>query len=176
MNTVFIAQSLDGYIADKEGKIDYLQAIPNPENDDMGYAELIARTDAIVMGRNTYETVLAFDIPWPYAKPVFVLSKTLKKIPKSLNDKVEIVKGDLPKIIEDLKAKGYKNLYIDGGKTIQSFLKEDLIDEMIITTIPVLLGSGVPLFRDLPQQMMFGQSTSKVYLNAIVQSTFKRTR
>jgi riboflavin biosynthesis pyrimidine reductase len=82
---------------------------------------------------------LEFD-DWPYEQLVFVLSNTLKNVPEYLIDRVEIVSGDLKTILEDLKKRELINLYVDGGKTIQSFLEEDLIDEMIITTVPILLG------------------------------------
>lgn len=140
-NFIYIATSLDGYIADKDGGLDWLHENPPTEGDDCGFGEFIARVDAIVMGRKTYETVLSFG-QWPYTIPVFVLSNTLK-----IADKAEIISGSPSDIIKTLDNKGYKNLYIDGGKTIQSFLKEDLIDEMIITVIPKILGEGVPLFE-----------------------------
>ncbi len=138
-NKVFIATSLDGYIADKNGEIDWLHSIPNPDNLDLGYGEFTSQIDALVMGRTTFETVCGFDMEWPYEKPVFVLSNSLNTIPDEYKGKVELVKGDLKKVIEEIHSKGFNNLYIDGGKTIQSFLKEDLIDEMIITIIPYLL-------------------------------------
>ena len=91
-NSVFIATSLDGYIADKNGGIDWLHSIPNPENDDMGYVEFNNEIDALVMGRTTFETVLGFDVEWPYDKPVFVLSNKLKEIPESHKGKAFLVK------------------------------------------------------------------------------------
>ncbi len=176
LNTVFIAQSLDGYIADKNGGLDWLHAIPNADNNDMGYTALMDRIDAIVMGRKTFETVCAFDCDWPYTKPVFVISNTLTSISEEYKGKVELVKGPVKHVVEDINNKGYSNLYIDGGTTINSFLKEDLIDEMIITTIPVLLGGGTPLFRDLPAEMNFELKESKVFLEAVVQSWYVRRR
>ena len=176
MNTVFIATSLDGYIADKEGGIDWLHAIPNPEQNDMGYNELIARVDALVMGRTTFETVCGFDIDWPYTIPVYVLSRSLESIPSKYSAHAELVKGSLTKVMAQIHAKGHHNLYIDGGSTIQSFLKEDLIDELIISTIPVLLGGGSSLFGDLDQPLDFQHVESRRYLDAIVQNYFKRKR
>lgn len=171
---VFIAQSLDGYIADKNGGLDWLQSIPNPENIDMGYEELINRIDAIIMGRKTFETVLSFGIEWPYPKPVYVLSNTLNSAPQVLNGKVEIINGDLKENLKKLSAKNHSTLYLDGGTTITSFLKEDLVDELIITTIPVLLGGGSPLFSELPELMKFDHKETKVYLDQIVQSKYLR--
>ena len=124
-NRVFIATSIDGYIADKNGEIDWLQTIPNPENIDMGYSRFTEQIDALVMGRRTFETVCGFDIDWPYQKPVFVLSNTLEEIPEKLKDKAQLVKGTLIDVLDEVNQSGYYRLYIDGGATIQSFLKED---------------------------------------------------
>lgn len=173
-NKVFIATSLDGYIAGKNGELDWLNAIPNPDNIDMGYGEFIAHIDALVMGRTTFETVCGFDIDWPYQKPVFVLSNTMTKIPEKLIDKAQIVKGTLKEILEQIHEKGYYRLYIDGGTTIQSFLKEDLIHDMTITIIPILLGDGSPLFSDLPDKLTFECTESKIYLDKVVQNHYKR--
>jgi len=175
-NSVFIATSLDGYIADKNGGIDWLHSIPNPDNDDIGYVEFNKEIDALVMGRKTFETVLGFDVDWPYNKPVFVLSNKLKEIPKSHKDKAFLVKGTLTEILDQIHDKGYNRLYIDGGTTIRNFLKEDLIDEMVITTIPVLLGGGSPLFTELPNELKFELIGTKTYLNQITQSHYKRNK
>nr|WP_319401526.1 dihydrofolate reductase family protein [uncultured Carboxylicivirga sp.] len=175
-NSVFIATSIDGYIADRNGGLDWLHSIPNPENEDMGYIEFINRIDAIVMGRKTFETVISFTIPWPYNKPVFVLSNKLNKIPASHKNKAYLIKGSLTDILEQIHEKGYERLYIDGGTTINNFLKADLIDEMIFTTIPVLLGGGSSLFGDLPNQLNFELTGTKIYLNQITQNHYKRKK
>jgi dihydrofolate reductase len=175
-NTVFIATSLDGYIADKEGGLDWLQSIPNPEDLDMGFVDLIDRIDALIMGRKTFDTVCSFDCDWPYSKPVFVLSNSMESISEGYDGKAELVKGSLSDVIEALHQKGHKNLYIDGGVTIQNFLKEDLIDELIITVIPILLGGGSALFGELPKQMAFEHVKTEVFLNAIVQNHYRRKK
>jgi len=175
-NSVFIATSLDGYIADKDGGIAWLDAIPNPEKIDMGYVEFNTEIDALVMGRTTFETVLGFGIDWPYDKTVFVLSNTLTEVPKELKGKVQLVKGSLQEVLKIIHDQGYYRLYIDGGGTIQSFLKEDLIDEMVITTIPVLLGGGTPLFSGLSQQLHFECIATKRYLDKIAQNHYRRVR
>lgn len=176
MNKVFIAASIDGYIADKDGKIDWLHAIPNPDHNDMGYNQFISTVDAIVMGRITFETVMGFDMDWPYEIPVFVLSRTLKSVPESLTDKVHLVQGTLDEIAQTIYEQGYSDLYIDGGTTIQGFLKEDLIDQLIITTIPVLLGGGSPLFGSLDQQLAFEHIKATRYLDCTVQNEYRRKR
>ncbi|TCW15894.1 dihydrofolate reductase [Vibrio crassostreae] len=175
-NIVFIGTSLDGYIADKNGDLDWLQVIPNPEGDDMGYNAHIDRIDALVMGRNTMDMVLSFGIDWPYTKPVYVLSNTLTEVPKEVEGKVFLIKGELTQIIEELNGKGFNNLYIDGGVTIQNFLKEDLIDELIISTIPVVLGGGSPLFGDLVSPLDFTLKNVTTYLDEIVTTHYLRKR
>lgn len=175
-NVVFIATSIDGYIADSNGGISYLEMIPNPTQIDMGYTKLMDRVDALVMGRNTYEMVLSFGIDWPYTKPVYVLSNSLTEVPLNLKGKVELVKGSLQEVLEIIHAKGHHSLYIDGGNTIQQFLSEDLIDEMILTTIPILLGGGVPLFANLPNPLDFELKESEVFLAEVVQRVYKRKR
>lgn len=173
-NKVFIATSLDGYIADKDGGIDWLDTFPEINNIDSGYHAFIADIDAMLMGRATFEKVLSFNVPWPYEIPVYVLSNSLKDIPPDYKDKVVIVNGKLEDVLEQIHQNGHYKLYIDGGKTIQSFLGENLIDEMIITVIPILLGSGIPLFGDLPTPVIFECRSSKIFLDKIVQNHFVR--
>jgi dihydrofolate reductase len=175
-NRVFIATSIDGYIADKNGRIDWLNSIPNPDNYDMGYIEFNNKIEALVMGRKTFETVLGFDVDWPYDKPVFVLSNKLKEIPKSHQGKAFLIKGTLTEILNQIHEKGFYQLYIDGGTTIRNFLKEDLIDEMVLTTIPILLGGGSSLFSELPNELKFELIGTKTYLNQITQNYYKRKK
>jgi len=175
-NSIFIATSLDGYIADKKGRIDWLNSIPNPDNDDMGYVKFTNGIDALVMGRTTFETVLGFDIDWPYNKPVFVLSNKLKELPKSHKDKAFLIKGTLTEILDQIHKKGFNKLYVDGGTTIRNFLKADLIDEMILTTIPILLGGGSSLFTELPNELNFELIGTKIYLNQLTQNHYKRKK
>ena len=176
-NTVYIATSIDGYIARKDGNIDWLMELPNPDHSDYGFSVFLERMDGIIMGRKSFETVLKFK-EWPYSKPVpvFVLSNSLNTLPGNLPVPVEIVRGELKAIIEMLAGKGINNLYIDGGKTIQSFLKEDLIDEITITRIPILLGSGIPLFGNNNAELTFEHAETNVYNNMLVRSEYFRKR
>jgi dihydrofolate reductase len=174
-NYVYIATSLDGFIATVDGGIDWLNEIPNPDQSDYGYAEFISGIDALVMGRGTFEKVLTFG-DWPYDIPVFVLSNRLTTAPEHLTDKVEIVKGKISEVINILNQRGYSNLYIDGGKVIQSFLREDLIDELIITRIPILLGDGIPLFGKLDQILKFKHKKTETHNNMLVKSSYTRNR
>ncbi len=173
-NKVFIATSIDGYIADSNGGIEWLHSVPNPEGDDMGYAAFMNEVDALIMGRNTFDTVCSFDIEWPYTKPVFVLSNRLKEIPEKFADKAFLINGALPDILHEIRNKGYQDVYIDGGSTIQSFLKEGLIDTMIITKIPILLGGGTPLFGDLESPQEFHCIETKRFLDSVVQNRFEK--
>jgi dihydrofolate reductase len=175
-NYVYIATSLDGYIADKNNQIDWLHEVPNPDHSDLGFNQFINDIDALIMGRNTFDTVLSFGGDWPYTKPVYVLSNTMKSVPEGYEDKVFIVNGKLVDIIQTLKDKNLINLYIDGGATIQSFLKEDLIDELIITTIPILLGGGIPLFGELSAPLKFKHEKSERFLDCLVQNYFIRDK
>ena len=175
-NSLYIATSLDGYIADKNGGIAWLDSIKIPDDEDMGYLKFTEGIDALVMGRTTFETVLGFDVDWPYQKPVFVLSTTLNEIPDSHKGKAHLVKGTLAEILGQIHKKGYLRLYIDGGKTIQNFLKEDLIDEMIITVFPIVLGGGSPLFSETPKELAFELVDSKMYFNQLVQHHYIRNR
>ncbi|MHA1904232.1 MAG: dihydrofolate reductase family protein [Candidatus Thorarchaeota archaeon] len=175
VNYIYMATSLDGFIATSDGGLDWLDEIPNPEKNDFGYAEFMSGIDAIVMGRKTFEKVLTFG-SWPYVKPVYVLSKRKVNVPKELENKVEIITGNPKKLVDKLKELGHQNLYIDGGITIQGFLEEDLIDEMIITRIPVLLGNGIPLFGKLTQRLYFSHERTEILNETLVKSHYKRVR
>ncbi|EIV1851847.1 dihydrofolate reductase family protein [Vibrio vulnificus] len=175
-NIVYIATSLDGYIAGPNNDMDWLHQVPNPDGSDFGFADFMANIDALVMGRNTFEMVLSFGVEWPYNKPVFVLSNTLKSVPEGYQDKVFLVQGALPTVVEQLHQQGYQRLYIDGGKTVQSFLAEDLIDEMIITTIPVLLGAGILLFGSLPKTLNFKHIYAQRLADHMVKNHYVRVR
>ena len=175
-NSVYIATSIDGYIADREGGLGWLDIIPFPEGEDMGYYAFMSRIDAIVMGRKSFETVIGFGIDWPYEKPVFVMSRTLASVPQDLVEKVFIVSGTLQEVLDEIHSRGFMRLYIDGGKTIQGFLKADMIDEMIITTIPVLLGGGVPLFGALEDRLRFDFVEAGLHFDQIAQCRMLRWR
>ncbi len=174
-NYVFIATSLDGYIAQEDGGLDWLNELPAPSDGDGGFSAFIDSIDAIVMGRKTFEKVLSFDIPWPYSKKVFVLSKTLSQVRQDLRDQVEIVQGEIPYIVKTLNQRGFERLYVDGGKTIQGFLNEQLIDEMIISQAPVILGKGIPLFDQVPK-VRLQLLSSMAFDNGLVQTRYRVLR
>lgn len=173
-NKVYIATSLDGYITDRNDNLDWLNIVPMNEETTNEFFKFMDSIDALVMGRNTFQKVLSFN-QWPYNKKVFVLSNTLQSIPKGYEDKAELINAKPSKIVDDLNIKGYKNLYIDGGKTIQSFLEEDLIDEITITTVPILLGGGCSLFSSLKKHIKFELVETKVLSSVAVQTRYKKS-
>ena len=173
MNYVYIAASIDGYIATVDGDVDWLHEVPNPDNDDYGYSEFMENIDALVMGRNTFEKVLTFG-DWFYKKKVFVMSSSLTEVPDGLKGKVEILSGSLSGVLSEIESQGFKSLYIDGGKLIQSFLYEDLIDELIVTRIPILLGGGIPLFGKLNSPLRFTHIETKIHNDALVMTRYAR--
>jgi dihydrofolate reductase len=174
---VYIACSMDGFIAKIDGNIDWLLGIPNESNNDYGFGDFMKKIDGIIMGRKTFEKVLEIQPnEWRYSKTVFVLSNTLKNIPEKLKSKVEIINGDLITLLEKLKERKINNIYVDGGKTIQSFLKNDLIDEMIITTIPIILGNGIPLFGILNKEIKFSIEKTEFIDKNIAMNYYRRIR
>jgi dihydrofolate reductase len=165
--TVFIATSLDGYIARENGGLDWLPEAPEPH----GYDEFIATVDAVVMGRKTFEIVLGFGA-WPFAKPVIVLSSKPSEIVAPDGAACEAMSGTPQEIVERLAERGMTHLYIDGGVTITRFLEAGLIQRLTITRIPVLLGSGIPLFGLLPRDVRWEHVTTRSYPSGIVQSEY----
>jgi dihydrofolate reductase len=176
--SVYIATSLDGFIARDNGDIDWLPGIESEGDDtgndgDYGYQAFMDSVDALVMGRNTYEVVLSFG-QWPYGnKRVIVLSSTLTRLSDTLPPTVELRSSAPMELVKELEAEGAKHLYIDGGKTIQRFLKAGLIQEMIITTIPVLIGSGIPLFGPSDRDIKLEHLETQAFANGLIQSKYR---
>jgi dihydrofolate reductase len=174
--SVFIAVSLDGFIARLDGSIDWLEAANQtvPVGTDLGYEHFFASIDAMVMGRKTFEQVLTF-VKWPYEKKTLVvLSRTLATLPEGAPASVSLSRETPSVLAHRLEVEGFHHLYIDGGKTIQSFLQAGLIDEMTITTIPVVLGEGLPLFSDIGEDIHFSVVSSRAYEFGFVQTKYKK--
>ena len=173
--SAFIATSLDGYIARPDGSIDWLNDVQGviPDGEDCGYLDFMASIDALVMGRHTFERVLAFD-EWPYeALPVYVMSRSLVTIPMALAGSVHSWQGTPSTLVEQLGAQGLRRLYVDGGQTIQGFLRAGLLDEITITVVPLLLGAGRPLFGPLDRDVELTLLYSRAYEFGFVQSTYR---
>ena len=166
--SVFIGTSLDGFIARVNGELDFL---PPDGGEPHGYDEFMATVDALVIGRKTFETVLTFDA-WPYGeKPVFVLStRTLAAAPPGAV--VEHLSGDPAEIVSQLEARGIRHVYVDGGITIQRFLQAGLIQRLIITRVPVLIGAGIPLFGAVQRDIVLRHVGTRQYASGLVQSEY----
>ncbi|WP_240674967.1 dihydrofolate reductase family protein [Cellulomonas endophytica] len=164
---VFIATSLDGYIARPDGDIDWLVELSTGAGD-TGYDDFIASVDALVMGRATYEKALTFPT-WPYeGRTVLVLSRGSGG---DADPRVRVVPG-LDAAVEALAAVGARRVYVDGGRTVQSFLAAGLVQELTVTTVPVLLGSGLPLFGPLERDVLLEHRSTTVLGGGLVQSTY----
>jgi len=170
---VFIATSLDGYIARHDGDIEWLLQRDDP-NEDHGYNDFIADKEMIIMGRGCYEKVLTFD-SWPYALPVLVLSKQLAgtPVPEALQGKVRFADLAPGAAMELLAREGVRRVYLDGGQLVQSFLREGLVADMVVTTVPVLIGGGRSLFGALDRDIGLQLMSSKAFASGLVQSTYR---
>jgi len=172
--TVYIGTSLDGFIARKDGDIEWLTQFANDEAIH-AYEEFISRIDAIVIGRGTFEKVLSFP-SWPYKQKAFLLSTSIKQVPDILKEKITLLSMKPTALLNYLSGNGFSRIYIDGGKVIQEFLKEDLIDELIISKVPVLIGSGIPLFDYLDTDLQFKHIQTQLSSNGLVRSYYERQR
>ncbi len=169
--SVFVGTSVDGFIARQNGDLDWLPDDAEPH----GYDEFIETVDVLVMGRKTFETVLAFEA-WPYGtKRVVVLSSHPIDLSAAAarGGVVEQMSGEPARIVSDLAARGAQHLYVDGGVTIQRFLQSGLIDRLVITRIAVLIGDGIPLFGSLPQDVRLRHVATRSYPSGLVQSEYE---
>lgn len=168
---LYIAESLDGFIAKEDGDISWLSIVDRPD-EDYGYNEFINTVDTVIMGRKTYEKVLSFGIEFPHKdKKCFVLSKTMEG-----NDhNIEFYNGDISELIERLNKENGKNIFIDGGsEVIRAFRNNNLIDEYVISIIPVLIGKGIPLFKDADTENRLKLTGSKIFNSGLVQLKYER--
>ena len=170
--SVFIATSLDGFIARPDGDVSWLDGYePMGEGEDGGYGEFFNAIDVMVMGRGTFEKVLTFD--WPYGdKPITIMSSSLTEVPEKLKASVRIDSAAPQQLLKKLETEGYRHIYLDGGKVIQSFLQEGLVDDMTLTIIPVLLGRGIPLFSPLEKDVKLKLLKSRSWKNGFTQSNY----
>ena len=172
--SVFIATSLDGYIARPDGDVSWLEDIePLADGDDAGYGAFFGAIDVLVMGRGSFEKVLEFE-GWPYGdKPVIVLSHSLTDVPEALRETVRIDSSSPQALVAKLSQEGFRHMYLDGGLIIQSFLREGLVDDMVLTSIPVLIGEGRPLFGSLEKDIKLRLVACQAWPNGMVQATYE---
>jgi dihydrofolate reductase len=168
--SVFVGASVDGFIARLDGSFDFL---PEGGGEPHGYEEFMATVDALVIGRHTFETVRAFPT-WPYGdKQVVVLSSRPLDLSAVKGGVVEQMGGEPPEIVSRLAASGAQHLYVDGGITVQRFLRAGLIQRLIITRVPVLIGQGIPLFGSLPHDIRLRHVRTQHYPSGLVQSEYE---
>jgi dihydrofolate reductase len=167
--SVFVGVSVDGFMARRDGGLDFL---PPGGGEPHGYEEFMASVDALVIGRKTYETVLAFD-QWPYGqKPVFVMSAH-PLAPAPPGAVVEHVSISPKEVASVLSARGVGHVYVDGGITVQGFLRAGLVQRLIITRVPVLIGTGIPLFGPTPHDITLRHVATRSYTSGLVQSEYE---
>lgn len=170
--SVFVGTSVDGFIARQNDDLDWL---PADGGEPHGYEEFIATVDTIVIGRRTWETVLGFEA-WPYGgKRVVVLSSKPVDLSAAVarGGVVEQMGGPPAEIVSNLAARGARHLYVDGGITVQRFLREGLIDRLVITRVPVLIGDGIPLFGSLSKDVQLRHVATRSYPSGLVQSEYE---
>ena len=167
---MFVGASVDGFIARLDGALDFLPEAP----EDHGYDEFFASVDALVVGRHTFETVLGFGA-WAYGtKPVYVLStRPLPPVPAGAV--VEHMSGAPADIVKELESRGVQHAYVDGGITIQRFLQAGLIQRLVVTRVPVLIGTGIPLFGALPRDVVLEHVRTRDFPSGLVQSEYAVT-
>jgi len=168
--SVFVGTSVDGFIARRNGDFDFL---PEGGGESHGYDEFMSSVDVLVIGRNTFEKVLTFE-KWPYAeKRVVVLSSRNIDVSNVRDATIEHMSGSPAEISDRLAAGGARHAYIDGGITVQRFLHARLIQRLIITRVPVLIGEGIPLFGLLPHDMQLRHVSTKTYPSGMVKSEYE---
>ena len=167
--SVFMGMTVDGYIARVDHSLDFL-----PEDGEAhGYEEFMASVDALIMGRNTYDKVLTFD-SWPFGhKPVVVLSSRTINLPADPEAVVQRLSGSPEEILERLAPRGWSHVYVDGGVTVTRFLQAGLIQRLILTRVPVLIGTGIPLFGALPRDIKLQHVATRQYQSGLVQSEYR---
>lgn len=168
--SVFCGVSVDGFLARPDGGLDFLDT---PGQGPHGFEEFYGSVDVVVMGRNTFEVVLGFGA-WPYAKkPVFVLSSRAVDFSSVAGGFVEQLSGEPAEIMTQLEERGFQHAYIDGGITIQRFLAAGVLNRLVITRVPVLIGEGIPLFGRLPRDVALRHVATRTYEGGLVQSEYQ---
>lgn len=180
--STYIATSLDGFIATRNGGVDWLESAGNTQadmsdNPDLGFQQYLNSVDCLIMGRKCMEVISAMDLTneqWPYGNlRIVVLSKSLPELPANMRDRAELYAGDIEQLLIELEVSGHQHAYVDGGTTITSFLKHRLINEMTIFKAPIILGDGIPLFGRLDKSIQLTNARATGFANDFVQLTYK---
>lgn len=170
---LFIAVSLDGFIARADGDIDWLSIVESP-GEDYGYSNFIQAVDTVIMGRKSYEKVLSFGIEFPHAgRKCYVLTRT----ERPADSNAEFYSGDIGSLVKSLKQSEGRNIFVDGGaEVVSELMKRDLIDEYIISIIPIFLGRGISLYKGDGSEMRLQLRSSKQFKSGLVQLSYARPR
>ena len=168
---LYIACSLDGYIAKPNDDLGFL-SIVEQKGEDYGYAEFIKTVDTVILGRRTYDWIMQHVPEFVHAdKETFVITRTARPD----KDNVKFYSGDLAKLIANLKSQPGKNIFIDGGaQIVHEILKLNLIDEFVISVIPVLVGNGIRLFNDGREELILKLESVMQFEKGLVQMHYKR--
>lgn len=170
---LYIAQSLDGFIATEDHDINWLSVVER-DGEDYGYEAFVDTVDTVFMGRRTYEKVLSFGIEFPHkGRNCYVLSTSRT----GSDENVTFFSGDLKALIQDIKKKDGKNIFIDGGaEVVRAFRSLDLIDEFVISIIPIMLGKGIRLFKETDAMSRLKLISSQAFESGLVQLKYEYIR
>ncbi len=168
-----MAMSLDGFVARSDGGLDWLMK-QTTEGEDLGFDAFMESVDGLVMGSGSYQNVLTFG-EWPYQKPVIVMSQSLTQsdIPHELKDRVRLSDLRPSQMMQKLNFEGWNRAYVDGGKIVQSFLNEGLIQDMTLTHIPILIGDGISLFGPLTRDIDLEHVPTRSFSSGLVSSKYR---
>lgn len=179
--SAFIAMSLDGYIASSSGDLKWLEQAGDKTadmqgNDDMGFVNYLNNVDCLIMGRKTMEKIASFELTdeqWPYGnRPILMLSKTLNEVPSCLKARNIVIVSNIEHAIQEMADRNLLHAYVDGGIAINAFISQQLLKEITITIAPVLIGNGIPLFRNLTEQVILSQCKAASYPNGFCQVSY----
>lgn len=168
---LYIDQSLDGYIADIQGSTNWLHELPNPDQSDYGFHEFLAGVGQVLMGRKTYESILGFDIPWPYPQQLsYILSrKNLGDLPEGIEQLHQLDTNT----VQQLKSKSEKDIWlIGGGELVKQSIEAKLLDKIILFTMPISLGKGIRLFPESEVQSHWKLSRCEVYSSGVIEHEY----
>lgn len=170
---VFVGISLDGFIARQNHDLEWLTASAG-STEDHGFDAHMARMDGVVMGRRTYDVIKDMR-PWHYSRPVVVLSRTLTQsdIPDDIADKVELMNATPDEAMRNFAQRGWSRVYVDGGSVIQAFLRAGLVEDMVLSRVPVLIGEGISLFAPLQVDVLLDHVSTRTFGSGLVQSTYR---
>ncbi|MEJ2046088.1 MAG: dihydrofolate reductase family protein [Reinekea sp.] len=172
--SAFVTTTLDGYLARPDHRLDWLEEANSDSKEDYGYDAFINQITTVVMGRKTFEKIMTLP-EWPYKNQrLILLSSIIKQVPDELEDQIQLFNGDVVELTNLLDAEGEEHLYVDGSQAIQAFINAGLMTDLTITTLPILIGEGVPLFGGpLNKDIRLKHQFTKAYKNGFVQTSYR---